>query len=99
TQASHAHTQPTHTHSYSAPHSEATAGYYGSGGYYPVKGRTTGASGGENTGSAQPTITINTTNVTTSSSTPSISVGNTGSGTSFDIMPPYYTVCIWKRLS
>lgn len=52
-----------------------------------------------NTGSAQPSITVNTTNVTTSSVTPSITIGNTGSGTAFDIMPPYYTVCVWKRLS
>lgn len=52
-----------------------------------------------NTGNAQPSITVNTTNVTTSNSTPGITIGSTGSGTAFDIMPPYYTVCVWKRLT
>lgn len=43
----------------------------------------TSSNGGENTGSAQPTITV----------------GYTGNGTAFNNMPPYLTINIWKRLS
>lgn len=36
---------------------------------------------------------------TTGSASPVTSIGSTGSGTAFSIMPPYLTVNIWKRLS
>ena len=39
-------------------------------------------SGGENTGSAQPSVTVN----------------HTGEGVSFNTEPPFYTVHIWKRI-
>lgn len=44
---------------------------------------TTGSGGGETTGSASPVT----------------SIGSTGSGTAFSILPPYLVVNIWKRLS
>ena len=43
----------------------------------------TSSAGGETTGSASPVT----------------SIGATGSGTAFSIMPPYLVVNIWKRLS
>lgn len=57
-------------------------------GYYATEGKTTyefktTSNGGDTTGSA----------------TPSISVGSTGSGTAFSIIPPYLVVNVWKRLS
>ncbi len=42
----------------------------------------TSDSGGENTGSAQPSVTVN----------------HTGEGVSFNTEPPFYTVHIWKRI-
>ena len=103
-QTAHVHTQPEHTHNLHANQwANSGAGSItffsganrGSGG---AQGYAT-SNGGDNTGSAQPSITVNTTNVTTSSATPSITIGSVGSGTAFDIIPPYYTVCVWKRLS
>ena len=109
-QSTHTHTQPSHYHHEGRgcweddPNSYGKD-YTGSAGSVAHRESTktiryrTSSSGGENTGSAQPIVTVNTTNVTTSSATPSITIGSVGSGTAFDIMPPYYTVCVWKRLS
>lgn len=83
TQAPHLHTQPAHTHTYNASATESGGGYSGYGRDYPVLTRTTSSAGGENTGSAQPVITIE----------------NTGSGTPFNIEPEYYLVNFWLRLS
>ena len=83
TQPPHLHTQPPHTHTYSASATEPYGGYYGSGGAYPVSSRISSSAGGENTGSAQPVITV----------------GNTGSGAPFNIEPEYYLVNFWLRLS
>ncbi|WP_300620332.1 hypothetical protein [uncultured Fusobacterium sp.] len=90
TTAAHTHTQPTHTHTFQIrmDADEGAGGPYygtpGNGHYGAIKtSNPTTASGGDTTGSA----------------TPSISVGSTGSGTAFSIMPPYLTVNIWKRLS
>lgn len=110
-QSAHAHTQPAHYHGTIGDNSTVGGSpfgiYEGSNNKVGLKSAIdwdnstyrTSTNGGENTGSAQPTITVNTTNVTTSSVAPGITIGNTGSGTAFDIMPPYYTVCVWKRLS
>lgn len=103
-QSAHAHTQPAHTHNLHAY--EWASGGAGSITFFSGASRGSGgvrgyatAGGGDNTGSAQPSVTVNTANVTTSNATPSITIGSVGSGTAFDIMPPYYTVCVWKRLS
>ena len=82
--ASHTHSQPTHTHTISGLSSETG----GNASWYLGNGQfnrtgTTSASGGDTTGSASPTI----------------SIGYTGSGTAFSIMPPYLVVNIWKRTS
>lgn len=104
-QSAHAHTQPTHTHSISRPRRIGSSGVNNDSGWSGDTGSSgtvaygSSSNGGENTGSAQPTITVNTANVTTSNATPSITIGSVGSGTAFDIMPPYYTICVWKRLS
>lgn len=84
TQSAHAHTQPTHTHvitSYEGGGRPGVSNY--NAGWNAVGTQATSSAGGENTGSAQPTITI----------------GNTGSGTPFNNMPPYLVVNIWKRLT
>ena len=36
---------------------------------------------------------------TTGSASPVTSIGSTGSGTAFSILPPYIAINIWKRLS
>ena len=84
TTAAHTHTQPTHTHG-------TKTAYGGAGGPYMVRGETTltgkwvytEAAGGDTTGSASPVT----------------SIGNTGNGTAFSILPPYIAINIWKRLS
>lgn len=88
--SSHSHSQPAHTHTFQG-RSDATensiSGITQPGGGDPKYGYlftvTTTANGGDTTGSASPVTTI----------------GNTGNGQSFSIMPPYITVNIWKRTS
>lgn len=91
TTAAHTHTQPTHTHS-SQYSSDIYAGFVKSpnkvyigpnGASVGTTGILTTSAGGETTGSASPVT----------------SIGSTGSGTAFSIMPPYLVVNIWKRLS
>lgn len=87
-QSAHTHTQPAHTHKVSQFISTANLGSYvglGGGGWtaYYNSSNNTSSAGGDTTGSA----------------TPSISIGTTGSGTAFSILPPYLVVNIWKRLS
>lgn len=90
TTAAHTHSQPAHTHS-------KTMGAARGGAFQNTfverysheseniqNGTSTTGSGGGNT---------------TGSSAPSISVGSTGSGTAFSILPPYLVVNVWKRLS
>lgn len=86
TQSAHAHTQPAHVHSLSldymgASNSEGFA--FNRGNKYGYTTNYQRAAGGENTGGAQPAITV----------------GYTGSGAAFSIMPPYIVVNIWKRIS
>lgn len=86
-QSAHTHSQPTHYHSCNPP---SSGGYYGG-------GKITEGSDAVESG-----IKFNTASAggdTTGSATPSISIGATGSGTAFSIMPPYLVINIWKRLS
>lgn len=105
TQDSHAHTQPVHSHNtdyavggvtvskngeftYLAPFNSSHIGYFG--------GRTsmkTTNGGGENTGGAQPGIHYS------GQHSHNIGIGEAGSGEAINIMPQYYTINIWKRLS
>lgn len=93
-QSAHTHSQPTHKHGAMGLDSgiatppfgfyDATNKYVGlSSNDYNNALYNTSANGGDTTGSA----------------TPSISIGATGSGTAFSIMPPYLVINIWKRLS
>ena len=87
-QSAHTHSQPAHTHKVSQFISTAALGSYvglDGGGWtaYYNSSNNTSSAGGDTTGSA----------------TPSISIGATGSGTAFSILPPYLVVNIWKRLS
>lgn len=97
TQDAHIHTQVPHTHGYSSVGNENSAGYHGSGAYYPFSSRTTSSAGGENTGSAQPRITVQSNGL--HAHTVSISVQNTGNGEPFNIEPEFYTVHYWVRTS
>ena len=85
TTAAHTHTQPAHTHNIQTWNGIGTGGKYVSSYTNNFKDSIdkTLSAGGETTGSA----------------TPSISVGATGSGTAFSIMPLYLIINIWKRLS
>ena len=87
TTAAHTHTQPTHTHTLTLPRGYSGAGTQGPSfpwrENYPETSATASSAGGETTGSASPVT----------------SIGSTGSGTAFSIMPPYLVVNIWKRLS
>lgn len=86
TTAAHTHTQPTHIH---GTDMYGPRGAQGSVNEFinidPAYGqnRKTTAAGGETTGSASPVT----------------SIGSTGSGTAFSILPPYLVINIWKRLS
>ena len=82
-QSAHTHSQPAHTHKINL-YNDPGANYVLASGGGATRGTpTTTSAGGDTTGSA----------------TPSISIGATGSGTAFSIMPPYLAVNIWKRLS
>ena len=84
--ASHTHSQPAHQHSGSAYKVEGENGAVRISSSYAnnyVGKIYVDASGGDTTGSASPITTI----------------GNTGNGQSFSIMPPYIAVNIWKRTS
>lgn len=85
TTAAHTHTQPAHTHKIKGYNNEQADGpnLAGAGGWETTKNAITESAGGETTGSASPVT----------------SIGATGSGTAFSIMPPYLVVNIWKRLS
>ena len=88
-QSAHTHTQPAHTHNITRPTRQGgtggsaskDCGWSSDTGLTRTDTFTTVGAGGDNTGSAQPAITI----------------GNTGSGTAFDIQPSYYTVHYWLR--
>lgn len=83
TTAAHTHTQPAHAHTIKAGTSEGSGGQTGGYGAGSPRNISTTSAGGETTGSASPVT----------------SIGATGSGTAFSIMPPYLVVNIWKRLS
>lgn len=94
TTASHSHTQPTHNHTIygwkngggPTVHNRLGAFAFGTDSGSPTKLEEANAcltAGGDTTGSASPVT----------------SIGATGSGTAFSIMPPYLVVNIWKRLS
>ena len=84
-QSAHTHSQPTHTHTITGRYGQGTdyRGTVNTSANNTVTTASTDAAGGDTTGS----------------SAPSISVGSTGSGTAFSILPPYLVVNIWKRLS
>lgn len=89
TTAAHTHTQPAHTHSSQksvAPEvhwARRSSLYAGNIDEAGASGIATTSAGGETTGSASPVT----------------SIGSTGSGTAFSILPPYIAINIWKRLS
>lgn len=95
-QEAHAHTQPAHVHYMQEQHRRSEGG--GGSGTLPaensryVRNLRTEAAGGENTGGAQPTIYGN------GNHSHSASIGNTGSGSAFDVTPAYYAVNMWIRI-
>ena len=86
-QSAHTHSQPAHTHKL-----DWNAGYDG-GASGPITRSKWSVSGQSSSG------VYSAGGDTTGSATPSISIGSTGSGTAFSILPPYLVVNIWKRLS
>ena len=98
TQDAHAHTQPAHTHPLRGDRERFPYGGSGKdvqnveGNHNSVAG-TSYPAGGENTGVAQPGIYGN------GNHTHSASIGNTGSGSAFDVTPAYYAVNMWLRIS
>ena len=93
-QDAHAHTQPSHSHNSNWAKANGASGIGHIGGTSPqaVSGHVL-AAGGENTGGAQPTIHY------AGQHGHNVGIGGTGDGAAFSIMPQYYTVNIWKRLS
>lgn len=88
TTASHTHTQPKHYHGQGSPNEAQSGSYFGVNASHwrqpnPSTSWITSSAGGETTGSASPVT----------------SIGSTGKGTAFSIMPPYLVVNIWKRTS
>ena len=82
--ASHTHSQPAHTHTvYGYNYEDGDKPNIAGANGYLTSNPTTSSAGGDTTGSASPVTTI----------------GNTGNGQSFSIMPPYLAVNIWKRTS
>lgn len=95
TQASHIHTQPPHKHKIAFDYeggSSMDGAAWNKGNRYGYTDRIITSSGGENTGQAQPAIYAN------GNHTHSASIGNTGSGTAFDVRPAYYAVNMWIRI-
>lgn len=95
-QASHTHTQPAHVH-YLKERLMGVLGdynrsYFGIDSDGKVKNLKTEPAGGENTGAAQPTI------YASGNHSHNASIGNTGSGSAFDITPLYYSVNMWLRI-
>ena len=94
-QDAHTHTQPAHSHGINYVKSGGWGVGDGLGrrapggasGQYPSQ-----YAGGENTGGAQPTIYGN------GNHSHSASIGNTGSGSAFDVTPAYYAVNMWIRI-
>ena len=92
TQDAHLHSQPAHTHSYvNGSSGNSLTGRNGASA--TASWQNTGASGGDNTGGAQPGIRY------AGQHGHNVGIGGTGDGAAFSIMPQYYTVNIWKRLS
>jgi len=96
----HAHTQPSHYHVVSIPVTQNAAGQGSNyatneSGKYGTKTINVSAAGGENTGGSAPNT--NTTGSHGHSAT--LSISNTGNGSSFSIIPLYLKVNIWKRLT
>lgn len=85
TTAAHTHTQPVHTHEIGKGSGTYTGGGTAKVAQFTSEGSrySTESSGGDTTGSASPVT----------------SIGSTGSGTAFSIMPPYLVINIWKRTS
>lgn len=82
--ASHTHSQPAHTHTvYGYNYEDGDKPNIAGANGHLTSNPTTSSAGGDTTGSASPVTTI----------------GNTGNGQSFSIMPPYLAVNIWKRTS
>lgn len=93
TTAAHTHTQPTHKHSIYAWYSTSGATYHN---------RAGGFAYGVDSGASQKTeanACLTAGGDTTGSASPVTSIGATGNGGAFSIMPPYIVVNIWKRLS
>lgn len=97
-QTAHTHTQPTHSHTYLG-NGSGTAGNRVDASN--LQNRQTSSDGGETTGSAEPTITVNTASVTTSSETVTAitTISNAGSGTAFSVLNAYYTLHVWERVA
>lgn len=94
TQDVHAHTQPSHSHTYERFAYGASGTSIQAGGH-PWGASITNSSGagGETTGVAQPGIHYS------GQHGHNIGIGEVGSGEAINIMPQYYTINIWKRLS
>lgn len=92
-QDEHIHTQPPHSHTVDMYQNGGTWQIMASGGGSSGGNKGTSSAGGENTGGAQPTIHY------AGRHGHNVGIGGTGDGAAFAIMPQYYTVNIWKRLS
>lgn len=100
--ASHSHTQPAHAHNV-----RTSDGYDGNcvgmsnGGYRDVKfgGTPIGNANYTNSSTQVGGQLVQSTTPSIGSASPVTSIGSTGNGTAFSILPPYLVVNIWKRLS
>lgn len=102
TTAAHTHTQPAHAHNIRASQDfdENCVGIANPH-YNDIKfgGSPKGTAKYTNKSTNSSAELVQSTTATIGNASPTTSIGSTGSGTAFSIMPPYLVVNIWKRLS
>ena len=102
TTAAHTHTQTSHAHNIRASQDfDGNCVGIANPHYNDIKfgGSPKGTAKYTNKSTNSSAELVQSTTATIGNASPTTSIGSTGSGTAFSIMPPYLVVNIWKRLS